>query len=499
VINSVKSGRRALPTVAAVAAVVICAVVAIGIGAGRAGAPPIAKTLTGTGASLLFAGDGKTLIARFDQDPPARSCERPSAAGWGFYCAYVVDWWLAQPVFGASAKERLERLRTGGYRLVGSLDVPAQTAAKQRVDRLTPATDPTVLSLVTVEPGTGLVRTMSANRNYRRVPGPSPTVLDESSTGPPPRGPDTTDLLPVGDVETQGTPAGATFMVFTMVAALEHGLPLGYSLDTGPVYQTHYRVPPPDGCGTQRDLWCVENTGDPRYRSGKRTMWDAFNHALPTYFVKLQEQVGVDAVVEVARRLGIRFRGADEYLATHGTHWGAVSLGVSSTTALDLANAYATLAADGVRCDPRPARQVVDADGKALRIADPHCERVISAEIARAALDAARCPLGGASAVGAVCGAASGPAATVSATVGRPVAGQLAVPADHAYAALVLTSPQLSTATVVGVPDRPYRSDVVPEASVPGVVELVTQTHLAGLTPLASRDFAPPPESLTGT
>ena len=73
---------------------------------------------------------------------------------------------------------------------------------------------------------------------------------------------------------------------------------------------------------------------------------------------------------------------ADSEEAAH--QWGAFTLGVSATTPLDLANAYATLAADGNYCEPIPVQRIQDMSGAKLDVANPRCKRVMSTDVARA-------------------------------------------------------------------------------------------------------------------
>src|SRR5690606_7038802 len=97
------------------------------------------------------------------------------------------------------------------------------------------------------------------------------------------------------------------------------------------------------------------------------------------------------------------------------------TLGVSLTTSLDLANAYATLAADGKYCEPIPVQEIRDQDGNKLDIANPRCKQVVKTEIARAAVDAARCPVGDRSPTTRCRTATAG---IVRSMVGKPVAGK---------------------------------------------------------------------------
>ncbi|MGI5242002.1 penicillin-binding transpeptidase domain-containing protein [Dactylosporangium sp. CA-139066] len=488
-------GRRA--ALAAAVVVVVAAVVGIVLwrSSGDA-AEPGASASPGPRPSELYATDGTTLIARFGTDDPRDTCLRVPVNDWGYYCDYVVTWWQAQDAFGTGPAQRLDRLRHGGYRITGSLDARLQAGAKQRVDQAVPVSDPKVFSLATIEPGTGLVRAMAVNRNFRRPPSPSSAGPDQPVRRP--AGPDLVDPLVAGDADTPGDEAGAPFMMFTLAAALESGLTLDHAIDTQRVYESKYVIDPQSPAACHGGHWCPANTGDPAYLSGRRTMWDAFGHAVVTYFVALQERIGADKAVAMAGRLGIAFRSqADQHLSEPqvSAQWGAFTLGVSSTTALDLANAYATLAADGTRCDPLPVAGVTDAAGRPAPGIAPHCEPVLRPELARAAIDAGRCPLGDLSAFGDRCGAGAVPAATVRDAVGRPVSGQSG--STRRTFSVVVAAPQLATAGMIAPAPGTNSGEVQIAAGVPAAaVGTVAGVERDGLAPLPSRDFTAPPREV---
>ena len=88
-------------------------------------------------------------------------------------------------------------------------------------------------------------------------------------------------------------------------------------------------------------------------------------------------------------------------LAANAGGWGAFTLGVADTTPLDLANAYATIAAGGVYCAPLPVNSIANAAGQPVEAANPNCHQAVAPDIAAAAVDATRCPIGEQSAYGA--------------------------------------------------------------------------------------------------
>src|SRR6266511_3745586 len=228
-----------------------------------------------------------------------------------------------------------------------------------------------------------------------------------------------------------------------MVAALERGLPLDYTINAISPYPTKYPVDRGSdaGCpGTQ--FYCPVNA-NPGSMNGINNMWRGFGRSVNTYWVPLQERIGAENAVDVAKRLGIKFRAhgtpqnpADYEFANNpqlAHSWGPFTLGVTAVTPLELANAYATLAADGTFCEPTPVIEIKGLDGSKLDAANPHCSKdpVVAPDVARAAVDAARCPLGDQSVFGKCEG---GTASYVKGIVGRQVAGKTGT-TDHDWTA----------------------------------------------------------------
>ena len=96
--------------------------------------------------------------------------------------------------------------------------------------------------------------------------------------------------------------------------------------------------------------------------------WKSVN----TYYIQLEEKVGVQNVADMAIRLGI----PAARLKTVGPNSGSLTIGAYVVSPLDMATAYATLAAHGLRCEPRGALSATDARRQG-RHADP-CRRPAS-------------------------------------------------------------------------------------------------------------------------
>jgi len=86
-----------------------------------------------------------------------------------------------------------------------------------------------------------------------------------------------------------------------------------------------------------------------------------------------------------------------------------------------------------------------------LEIAKPRCRKAIDTDVARAAIDMARCPLGDRSQLGGC--ANGGTAPYVHDKVDRPVAGKTGTTDSERTASMVATTEQLAVAGIVADPD----------------------------------------------
>lgn len=387
---------------------------------------------------------------------PNGCASRLTAKEWGFFCDYFYRWWLEQETFGANTYDRERRLRSGGYKIVTSLDLKAQAAAQKYVEKYygTSTKHERALMIAAVEPGTGQVAALATNRNYKLEDGTNPKSSNPAKAKRGIHGtyPNTTNPLLTGGGDIKGYQAGSTFKIFTIVAALKAGYPLDYSINAQPRYRSNYIVEygSPSACpGTNK--YCPSNAS--ASMSGRRNMWTGFGRSVNTFFVPLQERVGADKVVQAAKDLGIQFRAESDanFADKAAKGWGAFTLGVSATTPLDLANAYATLAADGRYCTPTPVKEITDTtNGSKLDVAKPNCRQAVSKDVARGAIDAARCPVGDQSAYG-KCD--YGTAGNARGIVGKELAGKTGTTDNEVTSSLVLTTRQLTVAGILADPD----------------------------------------------
>jgi membrane peptidoglycan carboxypeptidase len=393
--------------------------------------------------------------------PVRPGCTNVKNNNWGFFCDFFYRWWTSQEAFGATTYDRERRLKNGGYHIVTSMDVDATADARKEISKKAKDSSRNALLLAGIEPGTGLVRELAANRKFdldvsKNKPNSNPEKRKHKI---PSTYPNTTNPLLTGGGDINGYQAGSVFKIFTMVAALERGYPLATQINAVDQFKSNYIVGfnSPSACkGTH--FYCPRNAG---HEAGTYNMWTGFGSSVNTFFVPLEQMAGADNVVDVAKRFGVQFRAKlDADLASNkqsASQWGAFTLGVSASTPLDMANAYATLAGDGMYCDPTPIQQISTHDGKKIDVGKPHCVRATTKDVARAALDAARCPVGDQAQLG-NCGGHT-TAGGVHGVVGHPVYGKTGTTDAEKTAALIVGTTSLVVAGYLVNPDWANHND----------------------------------------
>ncbi|GIG58868.1 transglycosylase [Longispora fulva] len=412
----------------------------------------------------------------------------------GFFCDFLVSWWKEQPAFGEGPGEREDRLKRGGYTITTTLDLNLQNTAVANLNDQISNRNSIAITTAAIEPGTGRVQAMAANRNYSLDQSGNGATTDPAKQGQKGTWPNTTNPLVSGGGDITGYQAGSTFKIFTLVAALDAGFPLAYTINAKSPYISNRYWNSEKGdsscnydAGRQEYHYCPKND-NASWMNGNRSMWTGFGRSVNTFFVPLQEKVGTSKVVKAAQDAGIKFRSkgdAEIYAGPAADNYGSFTLGVTATTPLDLANAYATLAAGGNRCEPIPVLEIKDPAGNKVDGATPKCSQTIKPDVANAAIDAARCPLDDQSAAHKCDGATAN---GFHSTVGRPVAGKTGT-SDETSSTVVATTPQLSMAAIAADPDNPQRGATNMHNQVNN---LVSRTLRDGLKGKEVKNFTPP-------
>ena len=286
-----------------------------------------------------------------------------------------------------------EQLLEGGLIIRTTLVQKAQQSAVDAVTKFYPKKAPENLRIgvVAIRPGTGEIIALYGGRDY----------LERQ----------------LNDATQSIALAGSTFKPFALIAALEAGIPLT-SMWNGDSPQTFDDLGKP---------YIVSNYGDEGW--GQIDLLSATQHSVNTIFVPLGMKAGMDKVVDAARRAGI-----PESVAMIPTP--SVVLGVASPRVIDVANAYATFAAQGVYAKPFLVASVTGPNKGVLYEATPQTQEVFSKEVMADLTYALKSVVNGGTGAAAL-------------SLGRPAAGKTGTSQSNASAWFAAYTPQLAASVAL--------------------------------------------------
>lgn len=286
----------------------------------------------------------------------------------------------------------------GGLRVYTTLDTRMQTQAETAVRHvLDKGSDPDA-ALVAIDPRNGYIKALVGGKDYNKKKFNFATQAHRQP--------------------------GSSFKMFTLVTALESGMPPHRKLDSSS----------PATIKTGGAPWIVGNAEG----SGKGyiTLQSATVGSVNTVYARLAKELGADEIVKTAKRMGIKTK-LQPYLS--------ITLGGQEVTPLEMASAYGTLAANGKHYPPIAVTKIEDSTGKVIFQAEPEGTQAISHSVAYAATSILK-------------GVISGGTAT-RARIGRPAAGKTGTTQDYRDAWFVGYTPQLVCSVWMGyTPERPMRN-----------------------------------------
>jgi penicillin-binding protein 1A len=309
--------------------------------------------------------------------------------------------------------------------------VAARTGARKGTARVT--TERPEGALLTIEPQTGYIKAMVGGYDFFR---------SEFNRA----------------VYAKRQP-GSAFKPFVYIAALEAGLTPATAIEDSPVSYP----------GKNGAAWKPDNY-DRKFR-GLTTLQQGIEESVNVVTVKLQERIGIQRTVDVARRLGVQ---------SPLTHDLTLALGSSDLTLLELTSAYGALANQGVWVQPTAIRYVTDSQGKLLEENMPQGKEAISPDVAYVITHMLR-------------GVVDRGTGNAAKAIGRPIAAKTGTTNDFSNAWFIGFTPRLVTGVWVGY-DKPRslgRDETGARAAVP------IWTHYMGkiLASSPAEDF-PVPEGV---
>jgi penicillin-binding protein 1A len=314
-----------------------------------------------------------------------------------YFFSYVRDQLIAE--YGAGT------VRSGGLRVYTTVDPRFQRAAVKAIKETLYERDDPAAALISINPKNGAIRAMTAV-----IPGNAKNQFNLLSQA--------------------RRQSGSTFKTFVLAAAVEKGInPSTTTYLSSPFY---YK-PDPSGNCEDGTWWCVETYGKSYlgWTSIARSTLSSDN----TVYAQLTLDVTPEAVAAMARKLGVR-----SPLDVDGAFVPSIGLGAMDVSPLDMASAYATLAAGGVYSEPMAIRKVVLPTGedKSAGWGKPKRKRVISDGVAHEVTQILEQNMGSGTGTGA--------------NYGHPAAGKTGTTEEWSDAWFCGYTPRLGTTVWVGYP-----------------------------------------------
>jgi penicillin-binding protein 1A len=330
-----------------------------------------------------------------------------------YFFSYVRDKLIAE--YGAGT------VRSGGLKVYTTVDPRFQRAAVKAIRETLYESDDPAAALISINPKNGAIRAMTAV-----TPGNKKNQFNLLSQA--------------------RRQSGSTFKTFVLAAAVEKGIdPSNTTYLSSPFY---YR-PDPSGNCDDGSWWCVETY------SHSYLGWTSIARATlssdNTVYAQLTLDVGPEAVAAMARKLGVR-----SPLDVDGAYVPSIGLGAMDVSPLDMASAYATLAAGGVYSEPMAIRKVILPTGEDTSAGwgKPKRKRVISDGVAYEVTRILEQNIDYGTGVGA--------------DYGHPAAGKTGTTEEHSDAWFCGYTPRLATTVWVGYPRGKIPMESVHGISVSG-------------------------------
>ena len=321
---------------------------------------------------------------------------------------------IHEPYFFSYVREELLRrygattVRSGGLKVYTTIDRRFQKIAKGVMSEIFASREDPSAALVSINPANGAIRAMTAV-----IPGRKGNQFNLASQA--------------------RRQAGSTFKTFVLTAAIAEGISPNTTYLSAPF---RYSPDPSGSCDTiPATAWCPETYS--KSYMGPVSITRATLSSDNTVYARLTLDVGPERVGAMARKLGIR----SPLTSREGAYVPSLGLGSADVSPLDMASAYATIAAGGIYSRPRAIKRVEFPDGKADKSwARVQRRRVIpdgvAYEVTRILEQNIQYGTG------------------TAASIGRPAAGKTGTTENHADAWFCGYTPNLATTVWVGYPQR---------------------------------------------
>ncbi|HWC36153.1 MAG TPA: penicillin-binding protein [Mycobacteriales bacterium] len=338
-----------------------------------------------------------------------------------YFCDYVKHVFENTPSLGLSL------LRRGGLTVTTTLSPKVQRAAEQGVHLYVHAHERAHVASAeaVVQPGTGEVKAIAVSTKYgdnaKLGENSIDYAVDQNYGG-----------------STYGFHAGSTFKLFVLTAALKEGIPLSTPIHAPAAISVHGYT---TCSGADAGVYTLHNAGDSE--SGTFNLESGTWFSVNTFYAQLEQRTGLCQPVKLAEQMGMQ--------PSNGGHIPQVPSFVLGSAAgftpLDLAGAYATMAAHGKYCSPIAITSIVDRQGHQYPVPASNCTQVVQPGLANTVTSILQGVL-----------TVPGATGTEDALSGRPAAAKTGTVDNYDGSWFAGYTPQLAAAVWAGIPSSPNKS-----------------------------------------
>ncbi|MGW3952363.1 transglycosylase domain-containing protein [Streptomyces sp. NPDC004752] len=284
--------------------------------------------------------------------------------GASFFCKYVENVFLSDPVFGKTKEDRAKIWNRGGLTIRTTLDPQAQESVQTSLKDHVNKSDSVAAAAALVEPGTGRILGMGQSKPYGYAKDETEYnySVDRDMGG-----------------SNFGFPTGSTFKPFVAAAAVEGGRPPTQEYPSP--YKMEYPSPV-QRCESQPYVNTRRETAENENKSevGPYRMKEAMAKSVNTYFVQMIADIGLCPVMKMTDALHV-VQGNGDKLPEQP----AIALGSVGLSPLTMASAYAAFASRGTYCTPvaiESITQKVGNEQKSLPVPKSTCSRAMTEQTA---------------------------------------------------------------------------------------------------------------------
>ncbi|MBV7363051.1 penicillin-binding protein [Actinomycetaceae bacterium TAE3-ERU4] len=299
--------------------------------------------------------------------PSERATGCAAAGNAAYFCELAIARLLDSDILGKTKAERQRALMRGGIAIKTTLDPKMQKQAMDAITAQIPIGDPSKfkIALSAIQPGTGNILALAQNTTYGRATKEKPGADFVSYNAPKEGG---------GGI---GRPAGSSYKTMTLGAWFEDEHSAYERVGGKSVFPGSDFTSTCPEISRHMETWKPANVGG--ISSAATDVIRATNYSINTSYAGMAKKLyDLCKIRSFAERTGAVDGNGEIKNFTPSS-----IIGTLPVPPLNMANAYATIAANGKRCKPRAILSISDRAGKIIAQTTPECKQTIDPKITK--------------------------------------------------------------------------------------------------------------------